>query len=785
MDATEQIRALEQKYTRLLEIRVAELESKLLGTAVKDDAATVSSLASTSAVPTPASSVSGTEKSAKAETQAAGDKSTEKTDKPKEAAKPAQAETSRYRVVINQLDSGSGEYKDKLSLNSDGEQTKSQAFTFRKRLRTKRTRDGEQFLKATGSEVEVHFPPLQIMLEKVLRKFSQTGPTKSLQSPFEGLVFSWERAAAEANRTDFDPGDNPKDIKLARTDLRELMKMISTSSGDEELDSYFKTKDVLTETRTITFEALWTLFPPGSLVVSSPFLNNPQVFFVQRFRTEINYSYVTEMQETNFHLIAYSYDWDGSSFNRVAFEFKIPKFEDKKSVFELPIYPIEMHQAGDESAQDGDRVGQLKAMLIARGKKYWGYCVAERGKQTFQYDGQACYKPGSDLFGSEYESGPYRNRGPKRPQIAKANPRGIIVIDFKSFLEYQPPNAPILGEQQRFEKGHECSCDDCKHHREDVYRYSWDKVPPTQEMTDEQYLLFPPRVLGYSLKDKKWMQFAVESVKKPDDADRVPFDTKLQLQEEHKELIWKSVLSHREKNIIDYAPGKGKGLVILLWGVPGVGKTLTAESVATLAGKPLFSVGVSDIGLEGSKVETNLQKVFDLAGLWEAVLLFDEADVFLEARGADNTDIHRNTIVSVLLRVLEYYDGILFLTTNRLKSFDIAVQSRIHIAIEYGDLSIGQRENIFIDFLTQLKDGGLVKEWDSIVRWVSEDGRRSSFNGRQIRNLVSTAMSLAHAEGRKLMRNDLVAVAGNTKEFNAALAEKVALYMNSQVRTRY
>lgn len=56
-------------------------------------------------------------------------------------------------------------------------------------------------------------------------------------------------------------------------------------------------------------------------------------------------------------------------------------------------------------------------------------------------------------------------------------------------------------------------------------------------------------------------------------------------------------------------------------GFPGVGKTLTAESVALMAGKPLLSVGVSDIGIEGDKVEANLQKVFDLAGKWEAVLL--------------------------------------------------------------------------------------------------------------------------------------------------------------------
>jgi hypothetical protein len=52
-----------------------------------------------------------------------------------------------------------------------------------------------------------------------------------------------------------------------------------------------------------------------------------------------------------------------------------------------------------------------------------------------------------------------------------------------------------------------------------------------------------------------------------------------------------------------------------------VGKTLTAESVAQLTGRPLLSVGVADIGIEGDKVETNLQRVFALAGLWEAVLL--------------------------------------------------------------------------------------------------------------------------------------------------------------------
>jgi len=51
---------------------------------------------------------------------------------------------------------------------------------------------------------------------------------------------------------------------------------------------------------------------------------------------------------------------------------------------------------------------------------------------------------------------------------------------------------------------------------------------------------------------------------------------------------------------------------------------------------------------------------------WDAVLLLDEADVFLEARSAH--DLERYKLVSIFLRLLEYYEGILFLTTSTLLS---------------------------------------------------------------------------------------------------------------------
>jgi SpoVK/Ycf46/Vps4 family AAA+-type ATPase len=89
-----------------------------------------------------------------------------------------------------------------------------------------------------------------------------------------------------------------------------------------------------------------------------------------------------------------------------------------------------------------------------------------------------------------------------------------------------------------------------------------------------------------------------------------------------------------------------------------------AESVAEYTGRPLLKVSVADVGLQGTKVEKKLENIFQLASRWEAVLLFDEADILLEMR-TDEAQLERNSMVSVFLKILEYYEGILLLTTNR------------------------------------------------------------------------------------------------------------------------
>ena len=72
-----------------------------------------------------------------------------------------------------------------------------------------------------------------------------------------------------------------------------------------------------------------------------------------------------------------------------------------------------------------------------------------------------------------------------------------------------------------------------------------------------------------------------------------------------------------------------------------------AESIAAYTGKPLLKIGVADIGLSPGWVEKYLEEYFELANKWNAVLLFDEADIFLEERLSERLgDKERNAVVA-------------------------------------------------------------------------------------------------------------------------------------------
>ena len=114
-----------------------------------------------------------------------------------------------------------------------------------------------------------------------------------------------------------------------------------------------------------------------------------------------------------------------------------------------------------------------------------------------------------------------------------------------------------------------------------------------------------------------------------------------------------------------------------------------------LTDRPKITAG--DLGLDAGKLEENLGQLLDLVARWRAILLLDEADVFLETRKSHHS--HHNTLVSVFLRQLEYFEGLMILTTNRVTAFEHAVQSRTHLGIKYEALSKRAREEVRISDL--------------------------------------------------------------------------------------
>jgi SpoVK/Ycf46/Vps4 family AAA+-type ATPase len=332
-----------------------------------------------------------------------------------------------------------------------------------------------------------------------------------------------------------------------------------------------------------------------------------------------------------------------------------------------------------------------------------------------------------------------------------------------------------------------CGCTSCLGLRKkcigELERGESSKKKKPQKLTRDMHLLCPPRVFGFALRQKVWVQMLVDNVKEMDQKDKETAYKKLELDSKSKNILKTLVLQHSNETnkIDDLIPGKGNGLIVLLHGPPGVGKTLTAESLALLSGKPLYSVSMSDVGTSPTVVEKNLIRVFELATHWKALLLFDEADVFLGTRTLDN--LRRNSLVSVLIRILEYFEGILFLTSNRVKTFDEAFQSRIHVAVRYKELTEPSRVKIWRIWIN--KAGDNIDDLAEIEEQLESGGELASaeLNGRQIRNVFRSALALATARGvgSKLTYKDIRSVLSSTVEFqnymvqNKELAEKAGI----------
>ncbi|KAH6651306.1 P-loop containing nucleoside triphosphate hydrolase protein [Chaetomium tenue] len=458
--------------------------------------------------------------------------------------------------------------------------------------------------------------------------------------------------------------------------------------------------------KVIAYDRLWTIFPPGTIAYCKLLSQN------RAFRVNDTYYDASELSPC-MGLRSDFVDFDGERLGTRNIELAVPKYQGTRELSDLAAIPLDLI----------DDASDLREELLARGRKF----EAHVGQHFVQYDGIAIKKTPEGY--------------------ARFTVNGRVMIDCKTYHRLEPNDSFVAknfnNDSAKMERSRKRALGHLTFAGADGER-------KFEKLSEENLILTNATVRGYSFTTKRFLEFFVE------DISEIEWNTKcfddLVLDAAIKKTVQALVSTHSKKRetFDDIVKGKGMGLVCVLHGPPGVGKTLTAECVAEFVKRPLYMVSSGDLGTNSADLDRNLTRIMDMTATWRAVLLIDEADVFLERRSLH--DMHRNAMVSVFLRVLEYYSGILFLTTNRVTTFDDAFKSRIHIPIRYTDLSIDSRRQIWRNFC-RMVPGGVDIDDKGLSTLADTD-----LNGRQIKNAIKAAESLAAFDGAKLDLNQLLQI---------------------------
>ncbi|KAI0491148.1 P-loop containing nucleoside triphosphate hydrolase protein [Xylaria cf. heliscus] len=564
-------------------------------------------------------------------------------------------------------------------------------------VRNKKSYDSRKKLEVDS--IVIQSPLLKNVLHGVLKDYPGVTTTLSrliFSAPFKPFVHRRQQLVAALN------GEYDEETKSHLALLNDVL--------------YGELKDVIAATedyiknKVVTYEHIWAIFQPGGIIYAKRFGKPVAVRlvdgqFIQHDRLGPCYQVKCDRV-----------DWDGSKFGYDVSAHFITPFEGTTPITELECYPLSYHPEGES----------VKEKLIARGRKF------------------------EMLAGYHYKS----YRGPAI-QTTRYGP-SMITIDGRIIIDanaHTKANAYLRLYLKSLDRAQvtvnvqaEGSDDEWSEYSSDFDSEEAEIYDPMAQrrrpLTEEQLLLCTPVIRGYALRPKLWLEFFVDSVSEIVFNENA-FDS-LVLPEGNKSLILAIAQAQvKRKDIFDdVIAGKGRGIIILLSGGPGIGKTLTAESVAEHLRVPLYTMGATDLGTRATEVEEGLTRVLDMVAKWNAVLLLDECDVFLEARGTDNLD--RNRIVSIFLRTLEYYQGLLFLTTNRVKNMDQAFNSRIHFRLAYPDLDENARRTVWTGFLDRQQGGHDVGD-EELARLAKLD-----INGRVIKNVLKSATLLAVHKDEKL-----------------------------------
>ncbi|KAF5558747.1 TOB3 (member of AAA-ATPase family) [Fusarium phyllophilum] len=462
------------------------------------------------------------------------------------------------------------------------------------------------------------------------------------------------------------------------------------------------------------FDMIWYLLKPGTDVYVQIKGSTHAAVVRSVRRTDVSVSKVWGAGSDGSWLVdLWRLESDGSKLRKGFFSVILTPYSGLRDVAGLQVCPVSIWDTYDG--------GERRGRILTRAATF--FKALQRGNLLVDYKARS-KKP---LNMSFYTTQDTQNR-PANQKSRQANSNDAVVnqerlqVWLNDVLQYRSPEA------LRAEVGGSV----------------------VQQLTEHQLLLLCPDVLAYGLRRKHWMLISLDYVQ-----ESVPSDESISnliiAQDELKTI---QALSNRQNSetrhwSADFIEGKGSGQIILLHGPPGVGKTYTVEAISEWLHRPLLALTVADIGTVETLVEGELMKWFDLAEAWNAVLLVDEADIFLERR--QNRDLARNGLVSAFLRRMEYFKGLLFLTTNRVGQIDDAFISRVHVAIGYQALDEETRRKVWGGFFRKWvrERAGKVQIAPDAKKWVLDTAGETNLNGRDIRNALQTAITLAEFESEE------------------------------------
>lgn len=612
-------------------------------------------------------------------------------------------------------------------------------------------------------EIQIQNPALAAAIAPMVKKEDvhlDAGEPATFKAPFRPLYFCYDEILQLWRET---PDNDP-----LRDHAGLLVRLL-----DDVFAETRKRKAHLEASGLINYKLAWTYFPRGDTVYC--YVDNAEFLC----RVETTCEATAKSGASYLSIKARTLYFNGEAFVWEPVEVGISEFSGNKPITDVSFYPLRYHK--EPGAVTHRLMSRAKRVLDLQGLEYRSYNgvaveCKEDSERNHIIDGRILV----DVFGYHKYYLAQGKRVNKNPTLAKYR-----------VTEY-PTDAALAAADEVAVRCHGMGLISTRAPPETTEADTGVAVAGTKQSGQvpkrlspelqqrnkdvmlalgEDLMFMRPTIEGYAFKIKEWVSFYVDDISpvvwNSDAYDHLVYD------DQQKDLVLSFVDSHDRvpqqgariglaptATLQDVIPGKGQGLVVLLSGPPGTGKTLTAEAVADRTRRPLFYLQAEDLGISAATLGANIKRVFEMATDWDAVVLLDEADVFMAERRPH--DISRNELVSIFLRELEYFRGIIFLTTNLLATIDTAFRSRVSLHLVFKTLGPEARETLWRKFLDRLPppatiEGGAASDASSgtegpagLVEDEIKELGRWQLNGREIKTAVKMTKAWCDQKGYEM-----------------------------------